>query len=133
MTENGKFSGLKEIAAVPRDGLGRTNSSTASTPISTVAENNGVQRVYVYAVGNGLSAYRISDTRSGVTNVSTDKALHQTEGLSVVFSKAVEHACLYTASGKQVAEVYNADRVTAPAAGIYILSADGNVSRVVLK
>ena len=133
VTENGKFSGLKEIAAVPRDGLGRTNSSTASTPISTVAENNGVQRVYVYAVGNGLSAYRISDTRSGVTNVSTDKTLYQTEGLSVVFSKAVEHACLYTASGKQVAEVYNADRVTAPTAGIYILSADGTTSRVVLK
>ena len=68
-----------------------------------------------------------------MTNVSTDKTLYQTEGLSVVFSGTVEHACLYTASGKLVAEVYNGDLITAPAAGIYILSADGNVSRDVLK
>ncbi|MDE6397178.1 MAG: hypothetical protein K2K84_07895, partial [Muribaculaceae bacterium] len=96
VTDNGKFNGLKEIAVVPRDGLGRTNSSTSSTPISTVAENNGVQRVYVYAVGNGLSAYRIIDTRAGVADLTGDDFAYRCEGLSVLFSKTVEIARLYT-------------------------------------
>ncbi len=133
VSNNGKFSGLKEIAAVPRDGMGKTNSSTASTPISTVTENNGVQRVYVYAVGNGLAAYRITDTRSAVSDIAGDDFGFTCEGLSVCFSKAIGHTSLYTLTGKLVAEQSDTDIISAPVAGMYLLYADGKVNRVVLK
>lgn len=133
VTKDGKFSGLKSIAEVPAIGLGKINSSTASTPISSVPENKSSRLVYVYAVGNGLACYRVTDTNSSVQPNFTSELTYTINGLTVSFSKICKDAKLYTLTGATVASETETESVNAPAPGQYILYMDGQSHHIVLK
>lgn len=132
------FAGMSHIATVPADGLGAINSSTASTPISAVVDADGTARVYVYAVGNGLAAYRISDPESGISTdissagVANGNLTVSTDNRDIVLSRAADNVDVYTTTGALVAARRGVDRVSIDNPGMYIVVADGIMARVIL-
>lgn len=127
------FAGMKHIATVPRSGLGQIASSTSSTPISAVIDADGSARVYFYAVGNGLAAYRVIDTKNSINSVDNDATLSvSADGLSIILNHKADNVAVYTPSGVQVAIGTDCDHITVPTAGMYIVIADGKTARIAL-
>jgi len=126
---------MKHIATVPAVGLGTVNSSTSSTPISAVVDADGTARVYVYAVGNGLSAYRITDPGAGVTSgiVTADDIIVSASGLDIVLSRPADNVAVYSVTGAIVAQSRGVDRVSVNLPGVYIVVADNVRTRIILK
>lgn len=120
----------KVIATVPQAGIGTVNSSTSSTPISIVKDSEGSARVYVYAAGNGISAYKIDDSQSSIANVHATGLQLTVNGLDVAFNRTVGTIEAFTAGGALVASRTDADRITLPAPGLYLLRVDGDTYRV---
>lgn len=130
---DGTFKSAKLIATVPQIGLGSINSSTASTPISYVKENDGTVRVYVYAVGNGLAAYRVTDKEAGVANITASNLRIEVNGLQVSFSHEVSVCKVYTLSGALITIATDTDKLTLPSPGHYVLVADGKATHVAVR
>lgn len=128
------LAAAKCIARVPADGLGSINSSTASTPISIVKDDNGSMRVYVYAVGNGLSAYKITDTKSGINGVNDDSDLcFEILGKEIVFNKEIGKCELFSMTGVLVQNAVNTNIINVETSGIYLMVVDGRVYRIIIK
>lgn len=133
-SDDDTFAGMKRIASVPAEGLGYIDSSTSSTPISAVCDPDGTARVYVYAVGNGIAAYRINDPSSGVSTVkAADDLKIGIEGSDIVLNRRAVQLDVYTVTGALVATVRGVDRLTVPGAGVYIVIAEGVTARVAVR
>lgn len=127
------FASASTLATIPAGGLGQTNSSTASTPISAVKDSEGSARIYVYAVGNGLSAYRISDTATFVQTIdegSTAITVRLDSNGCLEFSRIVRDCQVYLLSGAKVADARNTDFIQLSPATHYIVVAEGNAFRL---
>ena len=127
------LSDSKTIATVPQNGLGVINSSTASTPISVVKDSDGTARVYVYAVGNGISAYRITDTASSSIEALTSELKATANGCEVNFNKTVGNVEAYSMSGVLMASKTDVSTIMLPAPGAYLVKADGKTFRIIAK
>lgn len=129
------MASMKHIATVPAEGIGTVNSSTSSTPISVVVDADGTARVYVYAVGNGLSAYRVTDPGAGVEHnpVNADDITVSTSGLDIVLSRYADNVAVYSVTGALVAQGRGVDRVSVSAPGVYIVVADFVRTRLFVK
>ena len=69
------FAGLESLWLIPQNGLGSVESTTCSAPVDAVEISPSVANVYIYSPGNGLAAYRITDTVTGAADIiSSDDA-----------------------------------------------------------
>lgn len=127
------FASATFVAEVPTAGLGNINSSTSSTPISAVCDSDGSARVYVYAVGNGIAAYKITDTMSSVNSLNSDDLRVTAGDKEIHFSRPVATARVYNMTGSLIAAVTNSDKCSVPASGIYIVQADGHTFRLAVR
>ena len=124
------FAGMKRIATVPEGTMGKVNSTTTSTPISVVTDPDGTARVYVYAAGNGISAYRISDSSAGIHTIRPASDISvSVHGRDIILSRPAAQTDVYTPTGTLVSSLRGVDRVHVPAPGIYIVVTEGKVSR----
>ncbi|MCH5219038.1 MAG: family 10 glycosylhydrolase [Muribaculaceae bacterium] len=131
-SENDTFANAALMACVPQCGLGALNSSTASTPISVVKDDNGSARIYVYAVGNGIAAYKLTDNSASLDSVTASDLTMSVSGNTVSFNKTVSSCRVYGLSGMLVYEGANIDLFALPTSGHYVVVADGRVFRVAI-
>ncbi len=130
------LSSMTPIAKIPADGLGTVRSSTASSPIDVVIDEDGSARVYVYAVGNGISAYRVGPAATvGVKSPSTDiKPLSITgQGMNIRLSRCAARINVYNTAGQLVATATDNDILAMNVPGFYIVEADGVRGKVILR
>lgn len=124
---NDDFSKGKLLWTIPHDGLGSVISTTSSAPCAAVNNTDGSASVYVYSPGNGIAAYRISDSTGGVDDITvgTDRRLNVTvSGLTVRLDNAAATVSAYTVDGRLAATVTDTNVLTLPAPGTYIIVAD---------
>lgn len=133
--DNEKLAEAKPVAKFPNQGMGKLGTSTCSTPVSTVKNDDSSANLYVFVAGNGLAAYRVKyDDPSGVTDLVTDNDLSiSVVGGTVVLNRKAGSVRVYSISGALVASARNADSVQIGLAGIYIVVADGVSERVIVK
>ena len=124
----------KTIVTLPENGLGNINSSTSSTPISIVKDDEGSARVYVYAVGNGISAYKISDLTTSTNASLYDAGFNMSViGRDVYFSRNIKDCRVYTLTGMLIGDYNNTSTITLPSEGYYVIVADGQSHKVGVK
>lgn len=125
------MSTLNKLWTVPADGLGSVWSTTCSTPVAATIIDPGHANVYVYSGGNGLAAYQLRDkTYSSVTPLGTETVKMKINGLTVSFGTTMARIEAYTLSGALVKVAKNADSMTLPAPGTYMIHT-GDFSRLV--
>lgn len=134
LQEKTSFTGMTGLWRFPQNGLGGVESSTCSTPVDAVVNGDGVN-IYVYSPGNGLAAYRMTkDGSSGVDNITGDTRNQlnlSVSGRTVSFSSVVSDVNVHSISGSLVLSRSQAESIELPAAGAYIVNADG-LSRLVI-
>ena len=129
------FKGMTNLWTVPRGGLGNVNSQNCSAPCAAVVTAPGEANVFVYTSGNGLAAYKVSDTSLGVTDITagTDKAFgYRIEGHSVILADGFANATAYTASGA-LAAVTTDGILPLPGPGLYIIASGTARAKVVVR
>lgn len=84
-----KFRDMAALWLVPEHNLGTVISTTQSSPVDVVVTSPATANIYVYSPGNGLAAYRLSDTTSdiidGIATENGDDEAHyyNLQGISV--------------------------------------------------
>jgi len=134
--DDNNLSSAVRLALFPSEGLGMINSTTMSTPIDVVVSPDGkVADMYVYAVGNGLAAYRLSDKNSSYVDAldKNDTLKVSVDGRLIRLSAKADKLTVYNSSGMVVAVADGCDCVELPSAGIYIVIADGISSKVIVR
>ena len=68
------YTGMTALWTVPGtdEGLGKVSSTTCSAPVDVRVVDSATARIYVYSPGNGLACYRLTDTSSGVSDITAD-------------------------------------------------------------
>jgi hypothetical protein len=101
-----------------------------------VIDEDGSARVYVYAVGNGISAYRVGPAATvGVKSPSSDiKPLSITgQGMNIRLSRCAARINVYNTAGQLVATATDNDILAMNVPGFYIVEADGVRGKVILR
>lgn len=131
------YSGMQLLWQLPANGQGNVRSGSCSSPVDAVIMSDNTAHIYVYTPGNGLAAYRFIDRSiSGVSEIesSNDKALElRVSGRTVLLSEVAESISAYNLTGAIVAKANDCDIIELPAAGSYIISADGKSKLVIVK
>ena len=123
-----EFANYTALWKIPANGLGTVESTTCSAPVDAVAMSPITAHIYIYSPGNGLAAYRLTDTvATAVDDIfgnDTSATLGVTvSGRTVRLDATVASIRVYTTAGALVAAVSDTDTVTLPAAGLYVVSA----------
>lgn len=120
------YSTMAHLCTLPRTSMGTMAKAENSTPIEAVAVDNNTVRLYFYSPGNGLACYTVRDNTGGVADVAVDaETTIGIEGLDVVLSRPATSVKAFTVAGTLMASATNTDRLTLPAAGTYLVTADG--------
>lgn len=128
MSSKEKFNNMKPLWTLPTQGLGSVNSSTFVAPMDAVVSEDGQSAtLFVYAPGNGLAAYRITYDLGVEDALAAGDSDWHIEGLSVVFDRPCATLTAYTVTGATVAVSHDADCITLPCPGTYIIATpEGN-------
>jgi len=124
---NNDFTNLKALWTVPSAGMGSVYSTTCSTPVDAVSISSSRAHVYIYSPGNGLAAYRITDSTSGVSDIrgeaadGTSRLRLSVNGRTVTIPQTATSLKAYTTGGALVAETSDSDSLTLPTTGTYII------------
>lgn len=102
-----------------------TGNVRVDAPVDVVAASDGRMLVYVYAPGRGLACYEVASTSGGVNDAVADTASWTVEGRKVKFAAKASEVSVYTLAGAKILAENDVDCVELPAAGSYIISADG--------
>lgn len=131
------YSGMQRLWLFPTNGMGDVRSTTCSTPVDAVVMSDNTAHIYTYSPGNGLAAYRLVDRNiSGVSEIEAagDRALEvRVSGRTVYLSNPAEIISVYNLTGAVVATAADSDIIELPAAGSYIVNADGKSKLVIVK
>jgi len=131
------YTGMQRLWLFPANGLGDVRSGTCSTPVDAVVMSDNAAHIYTYSPGNGLAAYRLVDRSiSGVDEIETagDRALElRVSGRTVYLSHVAENIRVYNLTGAVVATANDCDIIEIPAAGSYIVNADGKSKLVIIR
>ena len=112
--------------------MGTMDKAENSAPVEAVAIDPYTVRLYFYSPGNGLACYTVRDNTGGVADVAADaETAIRVSGLEVILSRPAASVRAYTVTGMLAAEATDADCLTLPAAGTYLVTAD-SVSRLVM-
>ena len=126
------YSAMAHLCTLPRTPMGTMDKAENSAPVEAVAIDPYTVRLYFYSPGNGLACYTIRDNTGGVADVAADaETAIRVSGLEVLLSRPAASVRAYTVTGMLAAEATDADCLTLPAAGTYLVTADG-VSRLVM-
>lgn len=133
--EKRDFSDMSALCVFPEGTLGNVVSSTCSSPVDAVVVSPSMTRVYVYSPGNGLGAYVLNDASASVGGIGADgEGLSYTViGLEVVLNGEAEKVEVYNAGGVLIDSLSGVSSVRLPAAGLYILRADGLTAKVLVR
>lgn len=128
------FKAYESMWIVPEKGLGDYETSTTSAPVDVVVISDSEARIYVYSVGNGLAAYTISDTTASVVDgiASDNDSQISIDGLTVHTGTTASVISACTLTGAVAATAYDANSITLPAPGIYLINVDGVAHKVTL-
>ena len=128
---------MQRLWLFPTNGMGDVRSTTCSTPVDAVVMSDNTAHIYTYSPGNGLAAYRLIDRNiSGVSEIEAagDRALEvRVSGRTVYLSNPAEIISVYNLTGAVVATAADSDIIELPAAGSYIVNADGKSKLVIVK
>ena len=129
------FKGASRYWVLPKNSLGTVSSTTCSAPCDAVVLSPSAANIFVYSPGNGLAAYRMTDMSLSVSDISTDanSLSYVLEGLTVKLSRPAATVQVYTLTGALVKSASNVETVTLPAAGTYILRADGLCAKLMAR
>lgn len=136
---HGFTSSTKTMWTLPAFAMGTFESTTLSAPVAakTVVENEKSWTVYlgVYAAGNALGVYKIEKKpSSAVGELSIPAVSYRINNGVVYFDAPVSHAAVYSTSGAVMGLAAETDMIEMPSIpGIYILSYDGNTSRIAVR
>ena len=120
------YSSMAHLCTLPRTPMGIMDNAVNSVPVEAVAIDNNTVRLYMYSPGNGLACYTVRDNTGGVADIAADADTDiRVSGLQVILSRAAASVKAYTVTGMLVASASNADTLTLPAAGTYLVTADG--------
>lgn len=139
VSKTDNFAGMTSIADIPQGGIGSvqsTSSANTSTPMDVVISADGKSaRLYFLVAGNGIAAYEITSGKDAVEDIigDTDRISATTQGLTVKLNRQVDNIELYNPAGVLVAKAAQADRIDAPAAGVYIVRADKQNIRIIIR
>ena len=126
------YSAMAHLCTLPRTPMGTMDKAENSAPVEAVAIDPYTVRLYFYSPGNGLACYTVRDNTGGVADVAADaETAIRVSGLEVILSRPAASVRAYTVTGMLAAEATDADCLTLPAAGTYLVTADG-VSRLVM-
>ena len=126
------YSAMAHLCTLPRTPMGTIDKAENSAPVEAVAIDPYTVRLYFYSPGNGLACYTVRDNTGGVADVAADaETAIRVSGLEVILSRPAASVRAYTVTGMLAAEATDADCLTLPAAGTYLVTADG-VSRLVM-
>lgn len=107
-----------------------------SPPRSAASTGGGKACIAIYAPGNGLALYHLTDKAyseiTGINRVSGNADVLTVDEYGVVtFSAAVAKAEVFTVSGIKAGEYSDTRSIVLPeTAGTYIVRFDGNVRKV---
>lgn len=127
------FANGSQLVVFPAEGLGKVASGTASTPVSVVKDTEGTARVYVYAAGNGIAAYRLSDSKSfaNCIGVDDDELVVTREGTVVRFNRPVQGYTVYSIGGVKLLQgSAPTSEIVLPVSGPCIVVADGKAFKM---
>ena len=135
---SGKEFSLGKISplwTLPEGRLGNLSSSSMSNPVDSKITAPGEALICIYAPGNGLALYRMTDGNvGGVENVAIgDAPVFRIDGRTVIFSESVGSAALYTPAGVELFRGDDVRTLEVGQAGMYILLYDGKAERIVVK
>ena len=120
------YSSMAHLCTLPRTPMGIMDNAVNSVPVEAVAIDNNTVRLYMYSPGNGLACYTVRDNTGGVADIAADADTDiRVSGLQVILSRAAASVKAYTVTGMLVASASDADTLTLPAAGTYLVTADG--------
>ncbi|MCC8039151.1 MAG: family 10 glycosylhydrolase [Bacteroidales bacterium] len=127
------YSALSYGVTIPEGGLGTVSSGTMQAATDYVVNNDATADVYVYAPGNGIAAYTVTNNWStGVETVASNGSLAlRMEGRKAVASDATAIVEAYTPGGALVAS--GRGEVTIPAHGLWIVRAATPVHNISTK
>ncbi|MDE6301262.1 MAG: family 10 glycosylhydrolase [Muribaculaceae bacterium] len=125
MNSKDSFKDMHLMWNVPADGLGKVNSTTCAAPVEAVNIEPNTAHVYTYSPGNGLAAYRVTYNLGAVDGIvdNADNAWH-INGLNVVFDRPCSTLAAFTLTGATVTVLKDADCITLPCAGTYIIATE---------
>lgn len=130
---NSDFSKSALQWTVPESSLGTVISTTCSAPCAAVSHSDGSATVYIYSPGNGLAAYRITDTEAGVDDITVSapgRLNVRMSGLTAGLDREAKSIHAYTPDGRLAASAANTATLTLPGAGTYIIVADNATALV---
>lgn len=136
---NSDFANLNPLWYVPSAGLGSVSSSTCSTPVDAVNLTDSRANVYLYSPGNGLVAYSVTHTPSGVSDIRSDSDPESSRlqvfvnGMTVTIANAAKSIKAYNTIGALVAETTDSDTLTLPTSGTYIIRTSEAVAIVFIR
>lgn len=126
MSSKDNMKDMQLAWTLPAAGLGKVNSTTGSAPVDAIVDETGTNAcIYVYSPGNGLAAYEVSVGKGAADRFydMAENAMH-IDGLNVWFDRNRAHLAVYTITGAVVEVLADADCVTLPCAGTYIIATD---------
>lgn len=126
----------KLMWTLPQIEMGKTNSTTLSTPVvatTTVDGTSWKSHIAVLAPGNALAVYRVDGSISGGA-YAPEAVSWQLVGRELTFASPAANVALYTPSGALAGEYGTTCRATLNVApGLYILRFDNKAVKIVLK
>ena len=133
--ENRVFAEMMPLWVFPANGTGAASNPQRVYSSQVVpSEDNLSADIYFYVAENGYGKYTMTTTGigSGVENISKQQLDVTIDGKTIRLSENADIA-LYTVTGQCVASAANANAITAPEAGAYIVKAEGKVAKVVIR
>ena len=136
------FKDLTFLYRFPAAGMGKVSNPvrTALPRVEVVDGDNGLKkaRINLYAYRNGYGIYEFTKVGTGLFGAKYDSFALTVEGRNIIVKEEVTSIALYSLTGQRVKEVVNTQTITAPAAGVYVVtvldkSGEKKVEKVVVR
>lgn len=136
------FADMTFLYRFPEAGMGTVSNPvrTALPRVEVVDGDNGLKkaRINLYAYRNGYGIYEFTKVGTGLFGAKYNSFALTVEGRNIIVKEEVTSIALYSLTGQRVKEVVNTQTITAPAAGVYVVtvldkSGEKKVEKVVVR
>lgn len=120
---NYEYKSMELMWEFPKSSIGSVNSSTMQAEVDYVHGANGIVYVYVFVPGNGVAAYKLSDTSAaGIGGVEMSEMDIVVNGNELKLSKTVDNISIFNIYGMQLVNESNVSSINLNIAlGVYVV------------